>query len=64
MPGKDKHTPNSSTPKPDFPRGKLPDDLQKIVDDEETLMERIYEGKYAYYYRSLRTEGGGDCIAC
>ena len=28
-----------------LPREKLPDSLQKIVDDEETLFEQIYDGK-------------------
>lgn len=28
-----------------LPRGKLPDSLQKIVDDEETFFEQIYDGK-------------------
>ncbi|KAI9774545.1 MAG: hypothetical protein M1840_002793 [Geoglossum simile] len=75
MAGKDKPTPNpdttSSIPRtgaetrPDFPREKLPDDLQKIVDDEDTLLDRIYEGKandttstnlrYAAYGSRIRT---------
>ena len=29
---------------PDLPREKLPKDLQKIVDDEETLFNQIYDG--------------------
>lgn len=28
------------------PREKLPADLQKIVDDEDTLFEQIYDGKF------------------
>ena len=36
-------------PKPstsdELPREKLPDTLQKLVDDEETLFEQIYDGK-------------------
>lgn len=27
-----------------LPREKLPKDLQKIVDDEETLLDQIYDG--------------------
>ena len=46
--------PNDSTtvprrppPKADpLPRGKLPDELQKIVDDDDTLMEALYDGTY------------------
>ena len=26
------------------PRGKLPTDLQKLVDDDESLLEQIYDG--------------------
>lgn len=29
-----------------LPREKLPENLQKIVDNEETLMEQIYDGTY------------------
>ena len=32
---------NSEIP---VPRGKLPDELQKMVDDEETLLDQIYDG--------------------
>lgn len=32
---------NSEAP---LPRGKLPDELQKMVDDEETLLDQIYDG--------------------
>ena len=28
-----------------LPREKLPDSLQKMVDDEETFFEQIYDGK-------------------
>lgn len=28
------------------PRVKLPDNLQKHIDDEETLLEQIYDGTY------------------
>jgi len=28
-----------------IPREKLPAELQKIVDDEETLFEQLYDGK-------------------
>jgi hypothetical protein len=28
-----------------LPREKLPKDLQKIVDDEETLFDQIYDGR-------------------
>lgn len=30
-----------------LPREKLPESLQKIVDNEESLMEQIYDGTYA-----------------
>ena len=29
---------------PNLSREKLPSDLQKIVDDEETLLDQIYDG--------------------
>lgn len=29
-----------------LPREKLPESLQKIVDNEESLMEQIYDGTY------------------
>ena len=29
---------------PDLPREKLPKDLQKIVDDEDSLLDQIYDG--------------------
>ena len=29
---------------PPLPREKLPDELQKMVDDEETLLDQIYDG--------------------
>lgn len=32
---------NSTAP---LPREKLPDELQKMVDDEETLLDQIYDG--------------------
>ena len=32
---------NSETP---LPKEKLPDELQKLVDDEETLLDQIYDG--------------------
>ena len=32
---------NSESP---IPREKLPDELQKLVDDEETLLDQIYDG--------------------
>ena len=35
-------------PKPsendEFPREKLPESLQKIVDDEDSLLDQIYDG--------------------
>ena len=33
-----KNTPSTS------PREKLPDELQKMLDDEETLLDQIYDG--------------------
>ncbi|KAH0555874.1 hypothetical protein GP486_006181 [Trichoglossum hirsutum] len=55
--------------RPDFsvppPREKLPDELQRIVDDDDTLLERIYDGsaqdttdtplRYAAYGSRIRT---------
>lgn len=32
-----------------LPREKLPESLQKIVDNEESLMEQIYDGTYVKY---------------
>ena len=32
-----------------LPREKLPESLQKIVDNEESLMEQIYDGTYAQF---------------
>lgn len=29
-----------------LPREKLPNELQKIVDDEDTLLESLYDGTY------------------
>ena len=29
-----------------LPREKLPDSLQKIVDNEESLMDQLYDGTY------------------
>ncbi|KAL8783163.1 MAG: hypothetical protein Q9195_009476 [Heterodermia aff. obscurata] len=53
---------NSEAP---LPREKLPDELQKLVDDEETLLDQIYDGtatqttdsnlRYAAYATRLRT---------
>ncbi|KAG7007865.1 hypothetical protein G7Y79_00008g025030 [Physcia stellaris] len=53
---------NSEAP---LPKGKLPDELQKMVDDEETLLDQIYDGtasqttdtnlRYAAYATRLRT---------
>ena len=36
-----------------LPREKLPESLQKIVDNEESLMEQIYDGTYVHCYSSL-----------
>ena len=35
---------------PDAPvaREKLPDELQKLVDDEESLMDQIYDGTWVF----------------
>ena len=33
-----------------LPREKLPESLQKIVDNEESLMEQIYDGTYVQCY--------------
>ena len=51
---------NSSTtttqrkaPPPNVPlpaREKLPEKLQKIVDDEETLLDQLYDGTYVLTY--------------
>ena len=32
------------------PREKLPDELQKIVDDEDSLMDALYDGTYVLLY--------------
>ena len=36
-----------------LPREKLPESLQKIVDNEESLMEHIYDGTYVHCYFPL-----------
>ena len=36
-----------------LPREKLPESLQKIVDNEESLMEQIYDGTYVHCYFPL-----------
>ena len=33
-----------------LPREKLPDSLQKIIDDEESLMDQLYDGTYVECY--------------
>lgn len=30
------------------PREKLPDELQKLVDDEDTLLDQIYDGTFVF----------------
>jgi hypothetical protein len=40
VPGKDPY------PDEHMPREKLPEKLQKIVDDEDTLFDQLYDGKY------------------
>ena len=37
-------------PDPEAPiaREKLPDDLQHLVDDDESLMDKIYDGTYVF----------------
>ena len=40
-----------------LPREKLPDSLQKIVDNEESLMEQIYDGTYVHCYFPLPYPG-------
>ncbi|KAI4211779.1 MAG: hypothetical protein LQ351_005419 [Letrouitia transgressa] len=57
-------TPNDITDAP-LPREKLPDDLQRLVDNEESLLDQIYDGtanestdsniRYAAYASRLRT---------
>ena len=45
-----------------LPREKLPDSLQKIVDNEESLMEQIYDGTYVHCYFPLPYRGAFfDC---
>ena len=36
--------PSTEVDKP-LPQGKLPKDLQKLVDDEDSLLDQIYDGK-------------------
>ena len=36
------------------PREKLPTSLQKIVDDEDTLLDQIYDGTYVLTHVYLR----------
>ena len=38
-----------------LPREKLPDSLQKIVDNEESLMEQVYDGTYVEYLIPFRS---------
>lgn len=33
---------------PEYPREKLPKDLQKIVDRQDDWMDDLYEGQYVY----------------
>ena len=45
-----------------LPREKLPESLQKIVDNEESLMEQIYDGTYVHCYFPLSYTGAFfDC---
>ncbi|MCJ1468889.1 hypothetical protein MMC07_007519 [Pseudocyphellaria aurata] len=56
---------NTETEKPLPPREKLPNDLQKLVDDEDSLLDQVYGGtanattdsnlRYAAYASRLRT---------
>ena len=39
-----------------LPREKLPDSLQKMVDDEETFFEQIYDGKWVLHKFCLPNE--------
>ena len=45
-------------PRPDFsqppPQEKLPKDLQKIVDDEDSLLDDLYDGRSAQNSNLLR----------
>lgn len=47
-----------------LPREKLPESLQKIVDNEESLMEQIYDGTYVHCYfpRFLSRDDFDCCI--
>lgn len=42
--GKPNEAPLSDHNNTTLPREKLPEDLQKIVNDEETLLDQIYDG--------------------
>lgn len=39
-------TSGQQLPLKNVPSEKLPQDLQKIVDDDDSLMDQIYDGKY------------------
>lgn len=44
-----------------LPREKLPDSLQKIVDNEESLMDQLYDGTYVTYYFLVYERACPDC---
>ena len=36
-----------------LPREKLPEELQRIVDNEESLWDKVYEGQYVFMHPGL-----------
>lgn len=42
--GKDSSAQSAEEDKPLPPREKLPNDLQKLVDDEDSLLDQVYGG--------------------
>lgn len=37
------------------PREKLPDELQKLVDDEDSLLDQIYDGTFVLRHTGLNS---------
>ena len=44
-----------------LPREKLPESLQKIVDNEESLVDQLYDGTYVTCYLSVYARAFPDC---
>ena len=45
-----------------LPREKLPESLQKIVDNEESLMEQIYDGTYVHHVSPVYSRASLNAI--